>query len=364
MKIAVMGAGLSGLSCAIMLERYGLEPEVFESRSRVGDRFINAEGLLPILNRPADDDIAYLSENYGIYLKPLSNIRKISIYSENKKADLQGHLGFINLRGRIKGSFEDQLSGQVKTKINFNSKHSYEELVEKFTHVILATGDAAYAAKIQDFQTDLTVTLKGATVTGNFDKHTVGIWLNNELAPQGYCYLLPYSEKEACITIGYPDYPHNQKQDINILWDRFYQRVSSDWGQKFKITDRFEVTRYMIGICKYPRIGNTFFIGNCFGSIMPSFGFGQFPAVLTGIYAAQDLAGKGDYTELTGVLRDSYDNSLAIRRSLEQLDNRQLDKVVGLLNSETAQKILSNSNYDPLKLLSHILGPLARMKLL
>jgi hypothetical protein len=53
-KIAIMGAGLSGLACALMLERNGIRPEIFESKGEVGDRFINGEAFellcLPIWN--------------------------------------------------------------------------------------------------------------------------------------------------------------------------------------------------------------------------------------------------------------------------------------------------------------------------
>jgi flavin-dependent dehydrogenase len=364
MKVAIMGAGLSGLSCAIMLERYGIKPTIFENRSRVGDRFVNAEVFLSVLDRPIKDEIAYLSEKHDIYLQPVSNIRKITIFSENNKGDLRGDLGFTNLRGRIPESFENQLLKQVKSKINFKSKHTYEELLKDFTHVVMATGDAAYAAKVQDFEVDLTVTVKGATIEGDFERPSVVIWLDNSLAPQGYGYLIPYTDKEACISIGYPDNQHNSIPDTDTLWDRFYQRVCRDMKQDFRATDRFEVNAYIVGMCKYPRLGNTFFTGNCFGAIMPAFGCGQLPAILTGIYAAQDMAGEGNYLELVKPLQKSYRDSLVIRRSLEQLDNQELDKVVGSLHSDLVQRILTDRDFDPLKLASYFLRPLAKVRLL
>ncbi len=357
MKIAIMGAGLSGLACAVTLERLGVEPVIFENRSRPGDRFVNGEILLSALNRPVNDCIAYFSEEYNIYLKPVGNIRKAVIYSENEKAVVEGHLGFSNIRGRNPDSFDNQLAGQVKSEIIFNSTRTYEQLLQEYTHVVLATGDASYASRIQNFQEDLTVTLRGATMEGDFDRFTVYAWMDYYLSPKGYGWLIPISEKEASVVIGYPDYPENQKTPSEIYWERFYERVCRDLGQHLKIMDTFQVTRYLFGIVERPRLGNTFFVGNCFGSIMPFLGFGQFPAILTGVYAAYDLCGEGNYEELTRQLRKSYYNGLALRRGLEKLDNPQLDLMVKSMNTHWGGKVL-NSSYDYLKWIGLFLRPL------
>lgn len=352
-----MGAGLSGLACAITLEKHGVFPTIFEKRSLVGDRFVNGEALMPIFNRPIKDDYAYLSENHGIFLQPLANISKINFYSENRQGVVSGHLGFVNSRGREDESFESQLFRQVKSEITYNSKYTYEALLQDFTHVIMATGDAAYTQEVQNFQVDFTVSLKGATVEGKFDRHHVAIWLDNNLAPKGYGFLLPYSEKEAVITIGYPDYPVNQSVNVKPLWDRFYAKVCKDLDQNLRITDQFEVNKYIIGLCKNPRLGNTFFAGNCFGAMMPAFGFGQFASILTGIYVAHDLCGTGNYEELVKPLRKSYQNSLVIRHGMEQLDNHKLDILVNLLNNRFSYHILTNKRINPLKIASYILRP-------
>ena len=356
-----MGAGLSGLACAITLEKYGVFPTIFEKRGRVGDRFVNGEALMSIFNRPINDDYAYLSEKHGIFLQPLANISKMIFYSEKRQSAVSGNLGFVNSRGREDESFESQLFRQVMSEIYFNSKYTYEELLQDFTHVIMATGDAAYALNAQNFQVDLTVTLKGATVEGEFDRHQAVIWLDNNLAPKGYGFLLPYSEKEAVITIGYPDYPENQSLNARSLWDRFHNKTCKDLDQNLKITDQFEINKYIMGLCKFPRLGNTFFTGNCFGAMMPSFGFGQLTSILTGIYAAHDLCGKGNYEELVKPLRKSYSNSLVIRHAMEQLNNHKLDMLVALLNNRFSNKILTkiltSNKYNPLKIASYILKP-------
>lgn len=362
MKIAIMGAGLSGLACAITLEKNGFSPVIFEKRNQVGDRFVNCEALLPVLARPINDCYAYLSEKYGIFLQPIRNIRNMILHSENNQSTISGHLGFSNLRGRTADSFENQLAKQVKSKIVFNSKYTYEQLLKEYTHVVMATGDAAYAAKVQDFQEDFTVTLKGATVEGQFNPYDTVIWLNNDLAPKGYGYLIPISEKEANITIGYPNYPQNQVKDVNMLWDGFYSQVCKDLNQNLRITDNFQITKYIIGTCKYPRIGNTFFVGNCFGAIMPAFGFGQLAAILTGIYAAYDLCGLGNYEEMTKHLLKSYKNSLVLRRSMEQLNNQMLDILVSSFDTKLANRVFNNPKRDPFKVISYLLRPFVMNK--
>lgn len=357
-----MGAGLSGLSCAITLEKHGIEPTIFEDRRQIGDRFVCGEMLLPVLTRPIYDPIAYFSDNHGIYLKPISAVNELVFISPRERATLTGSLGFTNIRGRHENSLEYQLASQVKSKIIFNSQCTYEDLLKEYTHVVLATGDAAYASKLQNFNVDLTVTLKGATVEGKFDIYRSIIWMNNEFSPQGYTYLIPYSETEANIAIGYPDYPQNVDKNIDKMWDKFFETICKELNQNLRVTDRFEVTSYIMGICKYPRVGNTFFVGNCFGSLMPAFGFGQIPAILTGIYAADSIYGLGNYEDMTLPLRKSYENSVVVRRAMELMDNDNLDSIVKFISRPSINKIINNPKRDPFKTASYLLRPLVKLK--
>lgn len=351
-----MGAGLSGLVCAIILEKHGIEPVIFEKRGCVGDRFANGEILLSFLSRPVRDEIAYVSDVHGVCLQPVSHIRNLILHSERQKAVVSGHLGFCNLRGNDFKSFEHQLARQVKSKIVYNSTETYEQLIQDFSHVVLATGDAAYALEMQNYRQDFTSKTNGYRVSGNFDRYTVRTWLNNKLAPYGYGYLIPISEKEADLGLWYPEYEHNRQENPNVLLNQFYRQVCRDLGQEFSMDYRFEVHRYIIGICLYPRIGNTYFTGNCFGAITPYLGFGQFVSILTGIYAAFDICGKGSYEELTKPLRRNYENSLVLRRAWEQLDNRRFDRMVKFFGSWIGNKLLT-SKMDVVKLASYLARP-------
>lgn len=353
-----MGAGLSGLSCAIILEKNGINPTIFEKRRMPGDRFINAEVLFNISNRPVNNCLNYFKSDYGIDLKPIDKIRKLTVYGPTAAALLHGSLGYSNLRGRHEESFEAQLARQVQSRIIFHSDYEYEDLLKDYTHVVLATGDAAYAAKLNNFRVDLTINTRGATVDGDFKTDHVFSWYNNDFAPKGYAYLMPYSETEANISIAYPSYSHTTKEEIDDLWDKFYNRARRDVKQALDITDKYEVKGYILGTCYKPKINSTYFTGNCFGSIMPAFGLGQFAAVLTGVYAALDICKKGNYEELVKPLKKSYENSLVIRKAIEKLDNKKLDLFVKSLDNAIASKLFSDdTELDIFKIASRILKP-------
>jgi flavin-dependent dehydrogenase len=361
MDIAIMGAGLSGLACALTLEKNGITPTIFEKRGKVGDRFVNGEALLSIFTRPVHDCIASLSDDFGIYLKPTSHIQKIEVFSKNERALLEGQHGFSNIRGRHQDSFESQLEQQVTSTIHFHSEQTYEQLLQKYSHIVMATGDGAYAKETGNFREDLTVSLKGATVEGNFDRYAVIAWLDYDLAPYGYCFLIPYSEKEAVITIAIPD-RSDSKQSMSDLWDLFHSQVRTQLKQDLPITDQFQITQYPIGICSSARIGNTFYVGNCFGTMMPFMGFGQYASIVSGVYAAYDLCGLGKYEELMKPLRQSYENSLVLRRSMEQLSNEGLDRVIRALQGYWGEKLFQTKTINPLKVASYLLRPYVKMK--
>lgn len=83
----------------------------------------------------------------------------------------------------------------------------YEQLCKEFEYVILAPGDGDYAVKLGNYRCDLTCSIKGATVEGEFCTNIPHVWFNYDIIPMGYAWLLPFSEKEANLVIAYPGRP-------------------------------------------------------------------------------------------------------------------------------------------------------------
>lgn len=282
-------------------------------------------------------------------------------FKKNEKAILEGQLGFSNIRGREQDSFESQLQRQVQSTIHFHSEHTYEQLLSNYSHVVMATGDGEYAKEMRNFREDLTVSIKGSTVEGNFDRYAAMAWFHYDIAPYGYGFLIPYSEKEANLSIAIPDYL-DVHQPIHDLWDIFYKKVQDQLKQELPISEGFQITGYPIDICRSARIGNTFYVGNCFGSMIPFMGFGQYAALLSGVYAAYDLCGLGKYEELMKPLRQSYEISLVLRRSMEQLSNEGVDRLVRALQGYWGEKLFQTKTIDPLKVASYLLRPYMKIK--
>ncbi|MFQ3546207.1 NAD(P)-binding protein [Halobacillus rhizosphaerae] len=360
MKTAIIGAGLSGLACALTLEKYGHQAEIFEKRQMVGDRFVIAEAMFSMLHTPIDDEIRYLSDTHGIHLTPSSNIQKVFCYSKNESACLDGSIGFTNMRGKHPDSYEKQLAAQLNSTIHYNHNVRYDDVKNDYTHVILATGDALDTTQFQPYDVAYKASFKGAVLAGEFNPTEAHTFFNNDFAPKGMAYLLPHSQSEASLVLAYPQYSENEDLDKEELWKMCYEECSKILDQDFKIMHEYSIKDYRIGKIEHARIGNTFFVGNCWGAITPVFGFGQFESILTGIYAAQDIAGYGDYQKLVEPLSQGYHDSLSLRRTIEKFDNHKLDLIIKSLNNKALEGIITNKNINFFKLISRLVHPFSR----
>lgn len=110
MRVAIIGAGVSGLACALKLKESGIIPAVFEARSRVGDAICRSCVSLRIFTRSFHDYFHYINKSYGLKLKPLHAINKIIMHAPGKSVCIHGKLGHSILRGIDPLSIENQIA--------------------------------------------------------------------------------------------------------------------------------------------------------------------------------------------------------------------------------------------------------------
>ncbi|MBO8155998.1 MAG: NAD(P)/FAD-dependent oxidoreductase [Bacillaceae bacterium] len=357
MKVAIIGAGVSGLACAITLEKHGFEADVYEKRGEVGDRFVTAEIFLNMLDYPFYDSIRYLSEEHDIQIYPTANVKKMYIHGPTVSSCIEGHLGYTTLRGKHEEALEKQLASQYHGKIHYENEVDYQHISKEYSHVVLATGDPVDTDQIQIYEEAYKATFRGGIVTGTFIPNEVHSWFNNHLAPKGMGYLIPHSHTEASLVLVYPQYEQTEQYHYEKLWEAFHREVQTKINQPLNLKSHFSLKDYRVGISAYPRIGNTYFTGNCFGAITPFLGFGQFTSILTGIFCAMDLLNKGNYDELTKPLYQNFHDSLSLRRGIEKLDNSGLDLVINSLHSKLLESALTSQKVNLLKGISKVLKP-------
>jgi len=76
-KVAIIGGGLSGLSCAHELERHGISPVIFHRNGYIGDQYSHISVLLEIQHRPIKDAIKYIKKNFDISITPVNTVNTL-----------------------------------------------------------------------------------------------------------------------------------------------------------------------------------------------------------------------------------------------------------------------------------------------
>lgn len=355
MRIAIMGAGLAGLSSAVLLEQYGLKADVYEAQYKIAARFPNTEAIMNILDFPVQDSFAYLESKYQIKLKPLNTLNKLIIHSPTHLASITGELGYITVRGNHPDALEVQLGDMSKSPVITNSYHTLDDLKNDYDYVIVATGNSQESRRQQIWETDIVANLMGANIIGSFDPHAAEVWLNDGFAPQGYCFLLPYNSGTASLVVAVPG---TEGVNLEMLWQKFLASLY----QPYEIKDTFSLHAYEIGRCKPLVKDNVIFTGNAGGFIMPFLGFGQFTSMLSGFEAAIAIANRNlDYypTAMRPLLK-SYRHSLKMRRILASLNNKKYDLLVRGLQNKLAGSALSKFPAPLLKNLATMIDPFIR----
>jgi len=349
LRVAIIGAGTSGLSCAIELERHGIKPVIFERNGFIGECYPHVSAFLELITRPAADPIRYMDKKLGIKLQPLHSFRKVIHYSPNNQVTVTGSLGHFMIRGKEADSVKNQLYRQVRSEVVFNTFVQPEELEAEFDYVVVADGHWKLPERYGIWQETMQTWVKGAIFEGDFEPDTLQMWLDNDLTRGVYMYSAPYSAKKAVIAHVVQNI---RQEDLNDYWSGFLK--SRNILKKYNMLESWERPHHA-GTVTTNRVGRIYFIGAAGGGVEPFLGFGQFNAVYTGVMAARSIAEGRDIDRLLGMLRKKEQQLSILRGLMNTATNKDFDRLLTFMKTPGLRSFVYRTDINIIKLLSLIL---------
>lgn len=350
MKIAIIGAGLAGLACAIECERLGIIPDVFERDESVGWPWPCTVHWLNVLQREMGDVREYLRETYHLDLKPLNELRSLIMKSPNKEAKIDGKLGYIMARGKHRESVENQLFVTLKrTPVHFNRIADYKELSRKYDYVVVATGKDTAPKELGVWENYGLVHLRGGLVFGAFEPTSSTVYFNTEYAGRGYARLAPWSSTQAVVglcNIGCSEY------DVDKFYADFIKRENL---AHLEFYHKFSLPIFSTGRVSKFKLGNVLLVGRSAGLTERLLGTGAVEALVSGILAARAMIQDLDYESLVRTLQEHVDNISVFRNPYENLDNAGFDKLVTIINTPGIKQAVYNTGINFVDLAGGIL---------
>lgn len=342
MKVAIIGAGLAGLSCAIELQKHGINPDIFEKNGFIGEMHPHVTALLNIMSRPANDPLACFEKKLDIGITPLNKLHKITHISLNKRTTIKGDLGYLFVRGREKNTIKNQLYSKLKKpKIRFNEFVNYEDLCRKYDYVVIATGNTNFTEELGCSYRLVTTYLRGAIVLGSFDPQELIVWINKDYTKDGYAYLTPFSDKKASLVLIVTDV--NDKQ-INNYWNRFLLTENI----KHTIVEEFKL-KHSTGYIYPNSVGNIYFAGSSGGGIEPFLGFGQVNAITSGVLLARSIATGKSYEKQLKKIDEDTRNLHQFRKAFNRASNDDYDKIVTAVGFPGLKQLIYDSDINVIK---------------
>lgn len=146
-KVAIIGSGPAGVSCACELRRLGFEVDVYEAKSHTSGLAIHGVAPYKITNEDVLDEMAYLERQFGYKVfcnNAIDSKEKITELENNYDAIFLG-IGLGETRGiNLNGEDLDNVYGAVEFIENIKLKHENVGIGKKV--IILGGGNTAMDA--------------------------------------------------------------------------------------------------------------------------------------------------------------------------------------------------------------------------
>jgi digeranylgeranylglycerophospholipid reductase len=338
MKVAIIGAGLSGLTCALELEKKGIIPDIFEKDNNVGWAWSEVSYWPFMIYNDIGDPRDYLKNKYEVDIKPITVCHTNIMKSPNQKITIQGNLGYLLSRGKGNESLENQLQlGFRKVAIQYNTPTDYKELSKKYDWVVLSTGRDTEARELNVWEDEGPIRIIEAVVIGNFDPDASTLYFNTEYAGTGHARLTPFNSVQAILSlyvIGLNNY------DTETLFKNFIQ---TEGLSNLELICTITLPIHYNGRVTKTKVGNILLTGKSAGLTESLIGTGGVEALISGVLAGRSIADNQDYEALVKPLQIHSDNISAFRKIVNTYNNTDFDKLLSFLDTPVIKQLMYNT---------------------
>lgn len=337
MKVAVIGAGLSGLSCALELARHGIVPAVFEKKSAIGRDMGLSTIILRLFSISRKDPVASIKKKYGLDLKPLSVLQRITMNSAKARTVVKSDLGYIFRRGDDPLSLESQIASQLKIPIYYDKMVCLNDIKNEFDFIVAASGEDSIPKELGVWNASLNFQTRVATVLGKFKIDRADVWFNTDFAKNGFCYLVPFSPEQAFLCLVVDNISFGE---LDFYWRKLL--LSIDFSCDIIQTSDIE---HNIGYSKPVRVGNILFAGTSAGAMDSFMGFGAFNAIESGFLAARSIINGLDYASLLRPILKDVQSVNSFRNLINTFGNSDYNRLITFIGIPMVKLLVyCNSN--------------------
>lgn len=316
-SIKILGAGISGLSAAIVLGKAGYDTIVYEKNSEIGHKF--KRNICALRSYPGEDPLREFRK-LSIDLRATAIKEGIMKMSPAFSRAIGDRRYYILNTGGNRMALEQQLyadavSNRVQFYFNWNKPVKAD---------IIATGTPIEKANIRGtgfHYLDLDI-----------DKDTLYLIYNNDLAPKGYLYILSYKGHSTMMAVSF------DKTKFSTLNETFSKAIKtnvflSEATKRATVVERIEGYGYYSTDPYIEAVnGRQLLVGEAAGFQDASRGFGIRYAIITGCLAAKNIIEKKDYVSLlSDYFNAEFEENMKRRRIHDKMTNEDFDNSIGAL---------------------------------
>lgn len=336
-RVAIIGAGISGLACALELKRNGITPVVFEKSSNPGGNLDYIISALRIFSDFQSNPVKYLKSEYKIDLKPENVLNEILMKGPTRSVTIKGKLGYTFYKGLKNSSIENQLASATDIDISFDTFINIRDIENDFDHIVVATGSHTIPYELGLWNLTFQAHTRIAEILGEFKPGQIVVWLNRTYSNSGYAYMIATGTRKADLVLIVTGITG---RELDHYWREFLR------GEKINntILNTYDIEQH-IGYTMPSKAGKLYFVGNVGGMIDNFTGVGAIRSIESGILAARAIAGKCDFNSVMKPYLADVGVMQEYRRALNNFDNEDYDRLLSFIGLPLIKQAIYNNPF-------------------